>query len=200
MSFLNYSDNFIDLLKSQDRGAWKTLSTDATPQLFKVIQYTLNQSSHESSEATCFDILQDAMMSLSNPITLNRIQSSKRLYPYLRSICVFKTMDRVRAAIHEKKFISDIPINEETINETSSIVFESPIHKKVDVKMMLEVVENIIQSLTVKEALCVKLCWKDGLGIQKASELAGVSRNTVTAVLKRTKTRVLEEIRKINEN
>lgn len=135
-------------------------------------------------------------MSFAKTETLDRIRQNSRIYPYLKAICVFKTFDRIRQNISEERYtVSGEPREGATQCPESSILTD-PVRESVDFRIMQELVNKVISSLSEREQLIVKLCWQDKLDHSKASAITGVSRNTISAILKRTKVRITEEIQK----
>lgn len=135
-------------------------------------------------------------MSFAQTETLDRIRQNSRIYPYLKAICVFKTFDRIRQNISEERYTVSGGPGEDDSRCTESSVLTDPVRESVDFKIMQELVNKVISSLSEREQLIVKLCWQDKLDHSKASAITGVSRNTISAILKRTKVRITEEIQK----
>lgn len=139
-------------------------------------------------------------MSFSKTETLNRIRLDSRIYPYLKAICVFKAFDRIRQNIAEERYAVPGELKEDDPQSVDNSFLADPVRESVDIKIMQELVNKVVSALSERERLIVKFCWQDKMSHAKASIITGVSRNTVSAILKRTKVRITEEINKYDKN
>lgn len=172
---------------SKDKKSWDIFVQKYSKLIYWAIRKRLAVSSFESSQDDIDCIFQEVFVSILNGGKLFQLKDIKIIATWLAVIASNKTVDFMRRKIKEdKRFVVEMPVLKDD-------KFEEELYKRD----LLNVLGNIIDTLSVKEKIVISLNLIEGRTHKEIAEITAMPVNTVSTIIARTKEKVKKGLEKM---
>ena len=167
------------------KDAWDAFVERFSKLIYWSIRKTLEASGSRGKAGIIEDVFQSVFEKLLEREELVRLRNLKSIAKFLSVMACRETLDKMRrSSVLGKNFLS----SDSTVLEgTADKVFSSnPSHRAVSNETEA-LLEEVLDRLSTKERACVELHYLDGKTHREIGELMGLSQDTVSTVVRRTK-------------
>ena len=162
------------------KGSWADFVDRFSKLIYWSIHKTLEGGSFCARKDICEDIFQEVFKRLLEKEELARLRDIQRVRKFLSVMACHATLDTIKSLKrHEKK---TVPIELETFEEKGGVPADFAVSKEKN-----EIIAGILNALPLKERACIELHYLDGRTHSEVGRILGMSQDTVSTVIRRTK-------------
>jgi len=177
-----------------EKDAWDAFVERFSKLIYWSIRKTLEDAGSAKKTGIVDDIFQSVFEKLLEKEELGRLRNLKSIAKFLSVMACHETLDKIRRlSVLDKNFFSMHSKISEGGPDSGNFVgdnlkdFSSDPSQKAASKETEALVDEVLNRLSVKERACVELHYLDGKTHREIAELMGLSQDTVSTVVRRTK-------------
>lgn len=172
-------------LKREKEG-WDIFVRKYSRLIYWAIRKRLNISGFVFDEEDVKCIFQEVFLSILGGQKLSQLRDVNLISGWLAMVASNKTVDFMREKIRDgKRFASD-----------PAVLGNNQFQQELFDRELIDIVENIIDTLSAKEKVVITLNLFEGRTHKEIAHILGISVNTVSTIIARTKGKLKEELRK----